>query len=695
MFVSSTCVNLKKRQSSVRICRCTPFTNSVRACAASAHKAILPVESKESPSPPSQSAPGALNRDVEAEAREILEWASLSKYVSRLARTDGGRVLLENGMGDNQGLEIGFNRARCEELLEETREMVRLAHELAREVPLTGASEVSGVARDAAKGRVLSGRELRKIASTLLAARKTRRVFEAANSDTDGGFPRLLSHASAARTWPDIEASILEKVDEFGDVTDVADPQLASARSERREVIDSIRSKLRDLMATHSEAIQDRNITMRYDRMCIPVKMTRKSVFRGGTVHDVSATGVTAYIEPASVRKLNDRIRACSSKEKSRVQVVLRALSETVGTIEEDILALCEGLSAIDAAGARAEASIAIGGVDVRFAEMGDDRKLELRGLQHPLLLWQAKEKAEFAKENNWKEKVIPSDYFLPPLVRCAILSGSNTGGKTLALKTLGLTSLMAKSGLFVPAAKVEGGFITLPFFDKILLDAGDDQSIVQSLSTFSGHLERIKRILNATTPQSLVLLDEVGSGTDPQEGAALGAAILRSIAVERRAALTMATTHHGELKTLKYTEGIGEFFENVCVEFDDIAMKPTYRLLWGIPGRSNALAIASRLGLASDIIDDARSMLAAGSDVSNVDFEEMIRNLELQRREADEAAQSAQEARSEAAKEDLHKQLLQLPRNWVALNKRYRKPDLLGKTTSKLIQVKDPREFL
>lgn len=200
-----------------------------------------------------------------------------------------------------------------------------------------------------------------------------------------------------------------------------------------------------------------------------------------------------------------------------------------------------------------------------------------------------------------------------------------------------------------------ESDAVRLPFFDKVLVDIGDDQSLVQSLSTFSGHVERIKRILSATTPQSLVLLDEIGSGTDPAEGAALGAAILRELAVGNRAALTLATTHHGELKTLKYaSDGTGHLFENACVEFDDVAMKPTFRLLWGIPGRSNALAIARRLGLSESIIDDARGLLAGGDGMDSasggrVDFEEMIADLEQERRSAEAATGDAQTARDEA----------------------------------------------
>ena len=209
----------------------------------------------------------------------------------------------------------------------------------------------------------------------------------------------------------------------------------------------------------------------------------------------------------------------------------------------------------------------------------------------------------------------------------------------------------MARAGLFVPAAKPTNGdtAVVIPFFDKVLLDAGDDQSIVQSLSTFSGHVERIKRILGATTPNSLVLMDEVGSGTDPQEGAALGAAILRSLAVGQQASLVMATTHHGELKMLKYaSDGTGSLFENCSVEFDDVEMRPTYRLQWGIPGRSNALAIAQRLGLNSDIIDDARKFLHGEGKV-RVDFERLIKGLEQQKREAEDSVRIASQERSEA----------------------------------------------
>lgn len=444
------------------------------------------------------------NRDATNEALELLEWRELSLLVAKLTRTDGGRALIEDG------LELGYDRTRSETLLGETREMFQLTHVLARDVPLGGARQVSGYALDASKGLVLTGHSLRSIASTLEAARSTRRLFESVDGE-HASFPLLLQHARAARTWPDVEAAIVNAIDEFGDVSDAAIPALAAVRNERREIVVAIRDALRALMDRHSDAIQERAITTRYNRFVILAKIGRKAVFRGAVVHDVSATGGTAYIEPREVRALNDRLRSAEAREKKIVQQVLRDLSfDHVAPIVDDIVELCKALAAIDAAGARAQVAAELNAVDVRFADVDKEMAVRLRGVRHPLLAWSANDDSD-------GDSVVPSDYIIPHGVRCVCITGPNTGGKTVALKTIGLAALMAKAGLFVLASPPEpgnGDQVVLPYFDKVLVDIGDDQSLVQSLSTFSGHIQRIKRILNASTPQSLVLFDEIGSGT-------------------------------------------------------------------------------------------------------------------------------------------------------------------------------------
>merc|ERR1740115_113520 len=236
---------------------------------------------------------------------------------------------------------------------------------------------------------------------------------------------------------------------------------------------------------------------------------------------------------------------------------------------------------------------------------------------------------------------VVPMDFEVPDFVRAVVVTGPNTGGKTVSLKTLGISALMAKAGLWLLCEGFQGdadGEVEVPWFDRVMADIGDEQSIAQSLSTFSAHVARMKAIMEAATPDSLILLDEVGAGTDPTEGSALGMSVLRRLAGS--ASLTMATTHHGRLKTLKTSD---PRFENACVEFDDVSLRPTYRLLWGVPGRSNALAIASRLGMPSDVIDGARELLG-DQDADEHDVLVELQEQQVERRRLNDELRSARD---------------------------------------------------
>lgn len=291
-------------------------------------------------------------------------------------------------------------------------------------------------------------------------------------------------------------------------------------------------------------------------------------------------------------------------------------------------------ITRVDVAAARARYGHALGGTPPIFTDVRTDG-LRLPRLFHPLLL------SPTPGEPPQPAGVVAQDYELPSHVRAVVVTGPNTGGKTVALKNLGLAVLMAKAGLWpvCSQAGVDGPPARVPWFDVVMADIGDEQSLVQSLSTFSAHVARIKSILGRATQSSLVLLDEVGAGTDPTEGSALGAAVLRRLA--NRTALTMCTTHHSSLKTLKYNDPA---FENACVEFDDVRMAPTYRLLWGIPGRSNALSIARRLGLQEDVLSDAVAALGSGeADVTAL----------IERMQKDQADQSVLRAQLSALRDE------------------------------------------
>eukprot|EP00177_Eucheuma_denticulatum_P003030 GFKZ01005451.1.p1 GENE.GFKZ01005451.1~~GFKZ01005451.1.p1 ORF type:complete len:980 (-),score=152.46 GFKZ01005451.1:2475-5414(-) len=668
------------------------------ACLPTVTSATLPSSTSVPTQPDSNSVPtqpdsesDPLSRDIQTESLVLLEWPQLSSHVLRHTSTPLGRELLNSSQF---GLPIPSSRQESERLLSQTREIHYLEVTLQKPIPFAGVDDILSLVQLASKGKLLTGKELVSIAQTLAAARAVRRHIEAAA--TDGGtdacpsvsqLPCLKAMVAPFRTWPEKELEIMRCLDDFGDVTEAADPELREVRLQLRQSLSDVRAKMQDLMARHSDAIQERVIMQRYDRFVLAVKMSRKGEFRRGIVHDASSTGSTAYIEPASVKPLNDRMRQLAAKEKARVNAVLKRLSSVVvAPILEDVTIIGKILAEMDIAAARARTSYELGAVDVVF---DDDRPLKLLGARHPLLVWKAMEEEKYGTEGNsrgsidagdhetsqepsWEQSVVPSSYELDENVRCICVTGPNTGGKTLTLKTLGICVLMAKAGLFVPAkapfavSKLPGELdptsssytpqdshskARLPYFDGVLADIGDDQSLVQSLSTFSGHVMRIKRIMAMSTPRTLVLLDEIGSGTDPAEGAALGMAILRHLAVGNRARLTFATTHHGELKTLKYADvESARFFENASVEFDDVRMKPTYKLIWGIPGRSNALAIANRLGLSESVIEEARHLLTGGSAhgtkhvaAPRVDIEKMIMSLERDKKAAEVAREESE----------------------------------------------------
>lgn len=706
-----------------------PQSHAICACAESAIATVNPSTSPK--------------REIDSsrETLSLLEWSAFSSRVASFASTAYGR---RNILGNDGMLQVPVVRADSEQLLGLTREAHFLENALAKPLPLGGVHDVLEEVRLTAKGVALQGSQLVRIAETLDAARKLRKHIEAAVSSSkadaiddgderigdkvDGSVNKLARFrqmVATLKTWPDVEAQIRASLDDFGEVLDSCDPALYDLRSSIKEVVATIRSRLHSLMAAHANAIQDRVITTRFDRFVIPVKVSQKAEFRKGVVHDVSASGATVFIEPQAVRALNDKLRELCARERARITAILRKLSvEVVSPIADDFDHLCSVIGILDAACARANASISLNGKDVHFTD--GNSTLSLYGVRHPLLSWKVADdekysaslngKAQNSKggeyeqiesmvkphSNQWKT-VVPNDFIVPDGIRCVCVTGPNTGGKTISLKTLGMAVLMAKAGLFVPADMSRSFFansyqsaksassalqaenmkegthndlshftdalrrvetpdafgselVTMPYFDYVLADIGDDQSLVQSLSTFSGHIERIKRILKKATPNSLVLFDEIGSGTDPAEGAALGMALLRYLAGAdgngRKAGLTFATTHHGELKTLKYNETAGgaSLFENASVEFDRERMAPTFKLLWGVPGRSNALAIASRLGLQTDVVDAAEKILSGELGDGRMDVSKMIGDLEQEKKAAETARVETQQAWKEVA---------------------------------------------
>lgn len=468
------------------------------------------------------------------ESLALLEWPAITQRVLRSASSELGRRQLLDSTNANH-LHIPATRAESEELLQHTREMLRLRSILATPLDFKYARNIVPMANLAAKGRVLNGEELLSIGRTLAVARTIRRAIVDAPADITPALRALVEPLKIATA---AERELVRCVEETGELSESAHPALRAVRNEIRAASNDAHSTLTSLMAQHADAVQDRLVTSRYDRFVIPVKASHKATFRSGVVHDASASGNTAFIEPASVRPINDRLRTLAAKERSVILAALRRLSEeVVAPIAKDVVAVCDVLATLDAAYARAQVSDELHALDVKF---DNESPLYLPSVRHPMLMWAAADAAAKGKPENensnhsknlpWLHTVIPSTYVLSPSVRCVCVTGPNTGGKTLTLKTLGVAVLMAKAGLFIPASPSsslslnmeneapeairEDVPVSIPYFDVVLADIGDDQSLVQSLSTFSGHVRRIKRILAATTSQSLVLLDEIGSGT-------------------------------------------------------------------------------------------------------------------------------------------------------------------------------------
>jgi DNA mismatch repair protein MutS2 len=569
---------------------------------------------------------------IGAEALELLEWSRLCGQVASFAVTTSGKRFC-------QALPLAATPAESQELLGETTELLALDGLTEGGLSFQGVSDLSSTVALCAKGGTAAGEALLEVATTLASARRLRRQI-----DEPSLRPITTALIDSLRTFPELEQRLQFCLEEGGRVADRASPalqglrrQLAGVRAERRE-------RLQDLLRRWAPSLQDTVIAERNGRPVLAVKAGAAAQLPG-LVHDSSASGSTVFLEPQAVIPLGNRIRELEGEERELEEAVLRELSGLVGEQSAALLHLQGVLLRLEAALARARYGAWLGALS---PEISPDplAPWALEGLRHPLLLWQER------KEAGWP--VVPVSVRVNAPVRVVAITGPNTGGKTVTLKAVGLAALMARAGLFLPCSSTP----RLPWCAQVLADIGDEQSLQQNLSTFSGHIRRIARILEALSAAgdgapagaSLVLLDEVGAGTDPTEGSALAIALLRQLA--ERATLTIATTHFGELKALKYSD---PRFENASVAFDVDTLSPTYHLQWGIPGRSNALAIATRLGLESAVIEEARALLGPSGEG---DANAVIAGLEDQRQRQQEAAEEA--AALLARTELLHEELLE-----------------------------------
>lgn len=493
------------------------------------------------------------------------------------------------------------------------------------QAPIGGIRDIRPALKRANIGGTLNEYELLDIATTIYGSRKFK-SFIVGMVEDEVELPILHGLVQQMTPLTELEKEIKRAIDDNGEVLDSASPTLRSLRQKIRTLEGNVRSKLESITRSASgrKMLSDDIITIRNDRYVIPVKQEYRAHF-GGIVHDQSASGATLFIEPQSVVQLNNELRETKLKEKQEILRILEELSKRVSEYGEELFTIVDVMGEIDFIFTKAYYSEEL---QASQPKLNDKGIIKMKKARHPLIP---------------KEEIVPIDIEIGDTFSSLVITGPNTGGKTVTLKTVGLLTLMAQSGLQIPCE--EGS--TVAVFKQIFADIGDEQSIEQSLSTFSSHMTNIVEILKHIDHDSLVLFDELGAGTDPAEGAALAISILDY--VHGVGAKVIATTHYSELKGYAYNrEGV----MNASVEFDVETLKPTYRLLIGVPGRSNAFAISRRLGLSEAIIEEAKKQIDADANK----IEKMITSLDESRKKADKEMEEAEKIRLEAEK--LHEEL-------------------------------------
>ena len=481
------------------------------------------------------------------------------------------------------------------------------------EVPLRGTADVRDALRRAAIGSTLDAQDLLVMRDTLRTIRQCKGYVTAREERAPG----LADLAGTMGTFEALEEAIRRTVADDGSIPDSASSDLARLRREQRTSAARMREKLDDLLrGPYARMLQDPIITSRGERYVVPVRQEFKGMFPG-VLHDQSSSGATAFMEPLAVVPLGNRLRELAIEEREEIARLLRELSERVGAASPEIRRSYEALGQIDFAVAKVLLAERMQAVQPRLRA---DAALRFVQARHPLLTGD----------------VVPIDVRLGDEFTTLVITGPNTGGKTVTLKTIGLLTLMAQAGLFLPVA--EGSEAAV--FPQVFADIGDEQSIEQSLSTFSSHVGAIAGILRQVQGQALVLLDEIGAGTDPTEGVALARSLIEHL--HARGARTVVTTHYSELKSLAYTRpGI----QNASVEFDTETLRPTYRLLIGLPGRSNAIIIAARLGLDPAVVEQARALVGTEA----VEIDRILGDIEADRKAYEWELEQAARARHDA----------------------------------------------
>ena len=563
---------------------------------------------------------------------KTLHTLEFPKILERLAAHTAFQASVEKARALRPSADILEARRR----LAETSEAAQL---LSTHTGLTigGARDVRPQVDLAARGGVLTPVELLDVKSTLLAARTLARTFERLGAQ----YPNLADIAAQIPPVFSLVDAITRAISDRGEVLDSASAKLGTIRRDLRISHDRLLTKMQRMLNDPNIVpyLQEALVTQRDGRYVIPLRAEFKGRLRS-IVHDQSASGATLFVEPFAVVELNNQYRELQLAERDEERRILAELSQQIGGQAHEVLHTVEVIAELDLAFARGKYAEDLIATEPVLHAFPPSRKATAKGIPHPgsvIRLYQARHPLLDP------ETVVPIDVELDPQTYAIVITGPNTGGKTVTLKTVGLLALMAQSGLHIPAHS--GSEISV--FHDIYADIGDEQSIEQSLSTFSGHMTNIIHIIDQADSQSLVILDELGAGTDPQEGAALARALLTHLL--ERGITTLVTTHHPELKTFSHaTPGV----VNASVEFDLESLRPTYHLTIGLPGRSNALAIAQRLGMPDPIITSARSEL----NPTDLHTEDLLDEIHQQRDLSRQARATAEKARQEV--EQLRKAL-------------------------------------
>ncbi|WP_270996740.1 endonuclease MutS2 [Listeria seeligeri] len=558
-----------------------------------------------------------MDKKVEA----ILEFDKIKKQLTEFASSSLGEQAILALTPDTDFQVV--QKAQLE--TEEGAKIIRLRGS----APITGLTDVNAHLKRLEIGGDLNGLEIHQIGSNLRVSRQMKN-FMADLLEVGVELPLLGALAEELLVLKDVEEDIAISIDESGKVLDTASEALSSIRRTLRRTEDRVREKLESYLRDRnaSKMLSDAVITIRNDRYVIPVKQEYKGHY-GGIVHDQSASGQTLFIEPQSVVDLNNERKALQAKENQEIERILAEISASLAGWIKEIHHNTFILGRFDFILAKARFGKAMKAVTPHLSDNGVVRLFAAR---HPLLE---------------RDKVVANDIYLGEDFTTIVITGPNTGGKTITLKTLGLLTLMAQSGLQIPTQEDS----TIAVFEHVFADIGDEQSIEQSLSTFSSHMTNIVSILAKVNHKSLILYDELGAGTDPQEGAALAISILD--ASHAKGASVVATTHYPELKAYGYNRAHAT---NASVEFNVETLSPTYKLLIGVPGRSNAFDISRRLGLSETIITEARSLV----DTESADLNDMISSLEEKRNLAESEYEEARELAlgADALLKDLQKEI-------------------------------------